>query len=123
MKSTNSWIKCNSSSYYVVNLADLNHLIAIVMIVSMYCKRLLSSMEGLHFNLHVPCIFLPCRGYNMGVRMIEDFLARTNVGRCHDFRDTADIIAKVIIATVIYPLSMIAIIILYSCIIQYQPNQ
>lgn len=33
-------------------------------------------------------------GYNIGVRLIEDFLARANVGRCHDFRETADIIAK-----------------------------
>lgn len=40
--------------------------------------------------------FLP-RGYNIGVRLIEDFLARSNVGRCHDFRETADVIAKVII--------------------------
>lgn len=29
-------------------------------------------------------------GYNIGLRIIEDFLARTNVGRCYDFRDTAD---------------------------------
>uniref|UniRef100_A0A023FHI4 Trafficking protein particle complex subunit n=2 Tax=Amblyomma TaxID=6942 RepID=A0A023FHI4_AMBCJ len=29
-------------------------------------------------------------GYNIGLRLIEDFLARTNVGRCFDFRDTAD---------------------------------
>lgn len=29
-------------------------------------------------------------GSNIGVRLIEDFLARANVGRCHDFRDTAD---------------------------------
>ncbi|ELW65980.1 Trafficking protein particle complex subunit 3 [Tupaia chinensis] len=36
-------------------------------------------------------------GYNIGVRLIEDFLARSNVGRCHDFRETADVIAKVII--------------------------
>lgn len=34
-------------------------------------------------------------GYNMGVRMIEDFLARTpQVGRCADFRETADILSK-----------------------------
>lgn len=26
---------------------------------------------------------------------MEDFLARSNVGRCHDFRETADVIAKV----------------------------
>ena len=36
-----------------------------------------------------------CRGYNIGVRLIEDFLARSNVGRCNDFRETADVIAKV----------------------------
>lgn len=35
------------------------------------------------------------RGYNIGVRLIEDFLARSNVGRCQDFRETADVIAKV----------------------------
>lgn len=32
----------------------------------------------------------------MGVRLIDDFLARNpNVTRCHDFRDTADVLAKV----------------------------
>jgi hypothetical protein len=35
------------------------------------------------------------RGYNIGVRLIEDFLARSNTGRCNDFRETADIISKV----------------------------
>ncbi|OWF47578.1 Trafficking protein particle complex subunit 3 [Mizuhopecten yessoensis] len=34
-------------------------------------------------------------GYNIGVRLIEDFLARSNTGRCNDFRETADVIAKV----------------------------
>jgi len=29
-------------------------------------------------------------GYNIGVRLIEDFLARSNSGRCQDFRETAD---------------------------------
>jgi hypothetical protein len=34
-------------------------------------------------------------GYNMGVRMIEDFLSRTpSVGRCSDFRETADVLSK-----------------------------
>lgn len=37
----------------------------------------------------------PHRGYNIGVRLIEDFLARSNIGRCQDFRETADVIAKV----------------------------
>lgn len=34
-------------------------------------------------------------GYNIGLRLIEDFLARSNVGRCSNFRETADAIAKV----------------------------
>lgn len=29
-------------------------------------------------------------GYNMGVRLIEDFLARTSSGRCLEMRETAD---------------------------------
>lgn len=34
-------------------------------------------------------------GYNMGVRMIEDFLARNpNISRCSDFRETAEILSK-----------------------------
>ena len=33
-------------------------------------------------------------GYNIGVRLIEDFLARSNIGRCSNFRDTGEAIAK-----------------------------
>ncbi|KAL7294564.1 hypothetical protein TKK_0012090 [Trichogramma kaykai] len=29
-------------------------------------------------------------GYNMGIRLIEDFLSRTGSGRCYDFKDTAE---------------------------------
>nr|CAI5827425.1 unnamed protein product [Callosobruchus analis] len=29
-------------------------------------------------------------GYNMGIRLIEDFLAKTGTGRCLDLKDTAD---------------------------------
>jgi len=29
-------------------------------------------------------------GYNMGMRLIEDFLSRTNSTRCMDMRETAD---------------------------------
>jgi len=29
-------------------------------------------------------------GYNIGVRLIEDFLARTNAGKCTDFRETSE---------------------------------
>ena len=35
------------------------------------------------------------RGYNIGVRLVEDFLARSGQGKCHDFRETADVISKV----------------------------
>jgi len=29
-------------------------------------------------------------GYNIGVRIVEDFLARTNSGKCTDFRETSE---------------------------------
>ncbi|XP_054163214.1 trafficking protein particle complex subunit 3-like [Oppia nitens] len=29
-------------------------------------------------------------GYNIGLRLVEDFLAKTNSGRCHDMKETAD---------------------------------
>lgn len=31
----------------------------------------------------------------MGVRLIEDFLARTGQGACRDFKDTADVLSRV----------------------------
>ncbi|KAH9958278.1 NO signaling/Golgi transport ligand-binding domain-containing protein [Russula dissimulans] len=34
-------------------------------------------------------------GYNIGTRLIEDFLARSSIGRCADFRETGEVIAKV----------------------------
>lgn len=34
-------------------------------------------------------------GYNIGMRLIEDFLAKSNMGRCANFRETADTISKV----------------------------
>lgn len=38
---------------------------------------------------------LPCRGYNIGQRLIDEFLAKSKTTRCSDFRDTAEKIAKV----------------------------
>ena len=35
------------------------------------------------------------RGYNIGVRLIEDFLARTNLGRCKDFSEVGEVMSKV----------------------------
>jgi len=34
-------------------------------------------------------------GYNIGTRLIEDFLARSNMGRCNDFKEVGEVIAKV----------------------------
>ncbi|GAM26346.1 hypothetical protein SAMD00019534_095210 [Acytostelium subglobosum LB1] len=34
-------------------------------------------------------------GYNIGVRLIEEFLAKSSIGRCADFIETAEVIAKV----------------------------
>eukprot|EP01098_Paradermamoeba_levis_P000264 TRINITY_DN1026_c0_g1_i4.p1 TRINITY_DN1026_c0_g1~~TRINITY_DN1026_c0_g1_i4.p1 ORF type:complete len:201 (-),score=64.31 TRINITY_DN1026_c0_g1_i4:59-616(-) len=34
-------------------------------------------------------------GYNIGLRLIDEFLARSSSGRCHEFSDTAETIAKV----------------------------
>ncbi|KZT11336.1 transport protein particle complex subunit [Laetiporus sulphureus 93-53] len=34
-------------------------------------------------------------GYNIGTRLIEDFLARTPIGRCADFREVGEVVAKV----------------------------
>ena len=34
-------------------------------------------------------------GYNIGTRLIEDFLARSSMGRCSDFRETGEVISKV----------------------------
>ena len=37
-----------------------------------------------------------CRGHNIGVRLVEDYLARMpNQQRCHDMRETAQAISKV----------------------------
>ncbi|RVW40322.1 Trafficking protein particle complex subunit 3 [Vitis vinifera] len=34
-------------------------------------------------------------GYNIGIRLIDEFLAKSNVSRCVDFKETAEAIAKV----------------------------
>ncbi|KAG4986075.1 hypothetical protein JHK86_033766 [Glycine max] len=35
-------------------------------------------------------------GYNIGIRLIDEFLAKSNVSRCNDFRETTDVIAKLL---------------------------
>ncbi|GAQ78413.1 transport protein particle component [Klebsormidium nitens] len=38
---------------------------------------------------------LDSMGYNIGIRLIDEFLAKSNSAKCADFRETADVIAKV----------------------------
>lgn len=33
-------------------------------------------------------------GYNIGTRLIEDFLAKSSLGRCADFREVGEVVAK-----------------------------
>ena len=35
------------------------------------------------------------RGYNIGVRLIDEFLAKSGITNCSDFRETGEVISKV----------------------------
>lgn len=49
-------------------------------------------------------------GYNIGTRLIEDFLAKSSLGRCSDFKETGEVVAKVSLACMIYVLEQNPII-------------
>ncbi len=34
------------------------------------------------------------RGYNIGIRLVDEFLAKAKITKCSSFKDTADVIAK-----------------------------
>ena len=36
-------------------------------------------------------------GYKIGVRLVEDFMAHCNTGKCQDLRDTAEVLSKVLL--------------------------
>ena len=40
-------------------------------------------------------------GYNIGTRLIEDFLAKSNIGRCSDCREVGEVVGKVRFVTLI----------------------
>lgn len=65
-KLTNSWRRCTFLSIWLLLLSYFGHL-----------------------NL------TSCRGYNIGTRLIEDFLARSALGKCADFREVGEVVAKV----------------------------
>lgn len=58
----------------------------------MYYVKIISFSFNLNNSIN---FFYLIRGYNIGVRLIEDFLARASLGRCADFRETAEVISKV----------------------------
>eukprot|EP00079_Xenopus_tropicalis_P035722 XP_017949493.1 PREDICTED: trafficking protein particle complex subunit 3-like protein [Xenopus tropicalis] len=39
--------------------------------------------------------YLDAMGYNIGIRLIEDFLANTGIKKCRNYNETVDVIAKV----------------------------
>jgi hypothetical protein len=57
-------------------------------IVSQLCK----DYEGDYVEVNQQ---LDKMGYNIGLRLIEDFLAKSSSGRCANFRETAEMISKV----------------------------
>lgn len=54
------------------------------------------------------------RGYNIGTRLIEDFLARSNAGRCADFKEVGEVVAKVWLAGDDYWLHLGRNLVIYS---------
>jgi hypothetical protein len=48
-------------------------------------------------------------GYNIGMRLIEDFLSKTSIPRCGNFRETADMISKVSLQFIRKDLSLISV--------------
>lgn len=43
----------------------------------------------------VVCFFSGRRGYNIGTRLIDEFLAKAQAGQCGNFAETGEVIAKV----------------------------
>ncbi len=39
-------------------------------------------------------LILRCRGYNIGIRVVDEFCAKSRVVRCRSFKETMDTIAK-----------------------------
>lgn len=42
------------------------------------------------FWLNISFLVIGCRGYNIGLRIVEDFLAKTAIPRCLDFKDVSE---------------------------------
>lgn len=64
-------------------------------IVSQLCNDLLVPNTTSKADYNAVNTELDRMGYNVGLRLIEDFLAKSNTGQCTNFRDTAEMISKV----------------------------
>ncbi|KJX99126.1 trafficking protein particle complex subunit BET3 [Zymoseptoria brevis] len=64
-------------------------------IVAQLCRDLLLPTSSTQTDYAAVNAELDRMGYNMGLRLIEDFLAKSNTGACSNLRDTAEMIAKV----------------------------
>ncbi|CDK25105.1 unnamed protein product [Kuraishia capsulata CBS 1993] len=51
--------------------------------------------RDLNYNYAEVNAHLEKMGYNIGLRLVEEFFAQTNLGRCQTFRETAEVVAKV----------------------------
>ncbi|ODV85527.1 hypothetical protein CANARDRAFT_198481 [[Candida] arabinofermentans NRRL YB-2248] len=57
-------------------------------IVSQLCKDLNFNYEAVNNQLFK-------MGYNIGIRLIDEFLQKTQLSRCTNFRETAEIVSKI----------------------------
>jgi hypothetical protein len=64
-------------------------------IVSSLCRDLTLPSSSTKTDYGAVNAELDRMGYNIGVRLIEDFLAKSNTGHCANFRETAEVISKV----------------------------
>lgn len=64
-------------------------------IVAQLCRDLIVPSTASKTDYVAVNTELDRMGYNIGLRLIEDFLAKSNTGTCSNFRETAETIAKV----------------------------
>lgn len=84
-------------------------------IVAQLCK----DYEGDYLEVNKQ---LDKMGYNIGLRLIEDYLAKTTPQRCANFRETAEMIAKVGARYRIWGNSLLTVIGWLQNIPQYNSN-
>ncbi|OQO02002.1 hypothetical protein B0A48_12475 [Cryoendolithus antarcticus] len=63
-------------------------------IVSSLCRDLLLPNTTSSTDYAAVNAELDRMGYNIGLRLVEDFLAKSNTGACQNLRETAEVISK-----------------------------